>query len=127
MTIEWYDQHGCGGKQPDDPNWVDCQVVIQYSCQGSSRENLIPSDLFPKKFDDDVHESHFKNGRDTDTPAYSDLSRNRDETFEQKYKRKKRNFDRNHEKTGRHESWEYYDACFRRERNNGLFVADRSR
>ena len=127
LTLEWYDQHGCGGRSPNDPNWVDCQIIIQYSCQGDFHRNMLPEDFFSKKFNPDYHQSHFKNGDDSDTPSYRSLSRDRDESLKEKYSRKRRDHRSNHEETGRHESWEYYDACYRRERNNGLFVADRSR
>ena len=127
LTLEWYDQHGCGGKAPGDPNWVDCQVVIQYSCQGEAHRDMIPDNFFPDKWDPEVHQSHFKNGHEADTPAYTQLNRGKSESLVEKYNRKKKDVDRNHQKSGRHESWEYYDACYRRTRNNGLFVADRTR
>ena len=88
---------------------------------------MLPEDFFSKRFNPDYHQSHFKNGDDSDTPSYRSLSRDRDESLNEKYSRKRRDHRSNHEETGRHESWEYYDACYRRERNNGLFVADRSR
>merc|ERR1711868_111114 len=99
----------------------------QYSCQGQSHKNMLPDGLFPDNSESQIHESHFKNGNESDTPAYTALNRNQDEILTQKYQRKRKDFNQNHFKSGRHESWEYYDACFRRTRNNGLFVADRTR
>ena len=33
MTIEWTNQHGCGGNDDTDPHKVNCNMVIQYMCQ----------------------------------------------------------------------------------------------
>ena len=30
MTIEWTNQHGCGGNEDSDPHKVNCNIVLQY-------------------------------------------------------------------------------------------------
>lgn len=32
MTIEWTNQHGCGGSEQGDPQKLNCDIVIQYMC-----------------------------------------------------------------------------------------------
>ena len=105
LAIEWWNQHGCGKKNGDDANWVDCQIVLQYMCQDSSI-------------------STFKNGINTETPGWSTPANG--ETFEEKTERKTDDQDETPE-SGEHETWEYYDACYARDRNRGLFVADQNR
>ena len=33
LTVEWTNQHGCGGNENSDPHKTNCQIVIQYMCQ----------------------------------------------------------------------------------------------
>jgi hypothetical protein len=33
VPVEWTNQHGCGGNLLDDPNKLNCNIVIQYTCQ----------------------------------------------------------------------------------------------
>lgn len=30
LTIEWTNQHGCGGNEDSDPHKLNCNIVIQY-------------------------------------------------------------------------------------------------
>ncbi len=30
LTIEWTNQHGCGGNENSDPNKLNCNMVIQF-------------------------------------------------------------------------------------------------
>ena len=30
LTIEWTNQHGCGGNEDNDPHKLNCNMVIQY-------------------------------------------------------------------------------------------------
>ena len=113
LEIEWWNQHGCGKLDETDPNAVNCQIVLQYMCQNSD-------------------ESTVKNGFSTKTSPWTPgknkqgkESRDNTESYAAKKARKLKDYTNN--KSGQHESWEYYDSCFTRERNNGLFVADRSR
>lgn len=32
MTIEWTNQHGCGGSEQGDPHKINCDIIIQYMC-----------------------------------------------------------------------------------------------
>merc|ERR1712110_1092757 len=107
LAIEWWNQHGCGKKDSTDANWVDCQIVLQYMCHDSSNSNL-------------------KNGIETATPGWSAPSSQESETYDEKQNRKIN--DQNEEPdSGEHEPWEYYDSCYARDRNLGLFTADQSR
>jgi len=36
LTLEWTNQHGCGGNEADDPQHGNCQMVLQYMCETSS-------------------------------------------------------------------------------------------
>ncbi|ELT93315.1 hypothetical protein CAPTEDRAFT_159196 [Capitella teleta] len=33
LTIEWTNQHGCGGNEDSDPHKQNCDIVLQYMCQ----------------------------------------------------------------------------------------------
>ena len=33
LTIEWTNQHGCGGNENNDPHKLNCNMVIQYMVQ----------------------------------------------------------------------------------------------
>ena len=33
LTIEWTNQHGCGGNEDNDPHKLNCNLVIQYMVQ----------------------------------------------------------------------------------------------
>ena len=33
MTMEWTNQHGCGGDENTDPHKLNCNIVLQYMCQ----------------------------------------------------------------------------------------------
>ncbi|CBY06809.1 unnamed protein product [Oikopleura dioica] len=108
LTLEWTNQHGCGRRDANDANWVDCSYTIQYMCQPAGG---------------DFHT--LQNGFDTDTATYTpppmDMEGGQAYLDRMEYD-KERALDK-----GVHESWHYYDNCFKRERNRGLFVADRSR
>lgn len=32
LSIEWTNQHGCGGNEHGDPHKLNCQIVLQYMC-----------------------------------------------------------------------------------------------
>ena len=92
-----------GTSEKDDPNWINCQYILQYSCQKQS-------------------ESTLRNGIDTTRPKYTAVSRDNTETYAEKVARKSGD-EEGSSGSGRHESWEYYDACRQRNRNLGLFRA----
>lgn len=33
LTVEWTNQHGCGGNEDDDQHKLNCNIVIQYMVQ----------------------------------------------------------------------------------------------
>ena len=33
MTVEWTNQHGCGGNELNDPQKQNCHMILQYMCQ----------------------------------------------------------------------------------------------
>jgi len=33
LSIEWTNQHGCGGNEDTNPQKQNCQLVLQYMCQ----------------------------------------------------------------------------------------------
>jgi len=107
LSVEWWSQHGCGKKDENDANWIDCQVILQYMCQ-------------------DADSSTIRNGMDTSTPRFKETKKPSSESYSQKQARKAEDETKS-PSAGRHESWEYYDACFNRERNFGLFTADQAR
>ena len=101
MNTLWM-QHGCGKKE-NDPHWVDCQMILQYMCQDESVSTL-------------------KNGMQTTKPGWSEPKQN--ESYQKKKDRKRKS---RVATAGRHETFEYYDSCFTRDRNGGLFTADQGR
>jgi len=109
MDIEWTNQHGCGGNEDADPHKQNCNLVMQYMCQPES----------VRQDDDDK----IRPGTDTNTQNHNRLNGNQvnTETLNQKENRKSNNVQENR---GLNEPWEWYDKCYNRERNKGLFTAD---
>lgn len=106
LTIEWTNQHGCGGNEDTNPQKQNCIIVLQYACQDDVPE--------PRGGDDS-----FRNGKTTATPKFTKPS-STDETQQQKNSRRSGDLDRDR---GLHESWDMYNKCFTRQRNQGLFTA----
>ena len=118
LTIEWTNQHGCGARNSDDTNYVDCHLVMQYKCESMSEERLHP----------------IRNGYDVSTPDFQIInpSNFNSEDYEEKQARKDQsegpegvNNQAGIER-GRHETWENYDSCRIRNRNHNLFKADQN-
>lgn len=40
LTIEWTNQHGCGGNENYSPQKQNCQIVLQYMCQNEEDSNI---------------------------------------------------------------------------------------
>lgn len=104
LAIEWFNQHGCGLADKNDANWINCQIVIQFMCQESG-------------------DTRMSNGLNTAKPRYTEPTG--EETYVETLARRDTDF-KEVPDTGNHESWESHDACFRRERNRGLFMADKN-
>ncbi|XP_041348276.1 protein DD3-3-like [Gigantopelta aegis] len=107
LTLEWTIQHGCGGNEDTDPQKQNCVLVLQYMCQ------------------DDVNsatgtEDTLRNGVQTKRQDYEKPA-SMEETETAKKKRKTKNVKA---ERGLHESFDWYDKCYMRERNKGLFTAD---
>ena len=114
LGIEWTAQHGCGGserggpKSPeDDPNHLNCNMVLQYTC------NTDPVVVGNNEFALNVE---LKDGRNTGTPnaagSYNDVTSGTTKN------------QNDNDGRGRHESEGWYYECQRRARNKGLFLAD---
>ena len=103
MTLEWTEQHGCGGNEDTDPTKQNCILVLQYMCQES---DLDSTDL--NRLRDTTRQDYTNMGADTKD---AHLSRKQADV---KIER------------GLQESWEFYDKCRYRERNAGLFTADQN-
>ncbi|KAK3738793.1 hypothetical protein RRG08_035673 [Elysia crispata] len=104
LNIEWTNQHGCGGNEDNNPQKQNCALILQYMCQ------------------DDVDSAQgtadsLRNGHVTATQGYAQPNKNNVNAASRKGKDVK--LDR-----GLHEKWDWYNRCYLRERNKGLFVAD---
>ncbi|KAH9496348.1 Protein DD3-3 [Bulinus truncatus] len=97
LTVEWTNQHGCGGNEDTSPQKQNCALILQYMCQ-----------------DDENTVDRLRNGVETTSQDYT--------------KPTKTNFGNgrkiNNVARGLHESWDWYNKCYLRERNKGLFTAD---
>jgi len=110
LTIEWTNQHGCGSEQKSV-----CNVVLQYMCQQHEPElyELNPDDRDPELI---------RNGRSRLTSKYSKKTR-----LNENLTRAQNRYNSDVELArGKHEPWTWYDKCFTRERNGGLFTADQN-
>lgn len=79
---------------------MNSNIVLQFKCQP-----------VPQTVDDDT----LRNGINTNTPKFI-AAKKKDETSQEYSSRKDKDKDINR---GLHESWEWYDKCRRRERNQG--------
>eukprot|EP00049_Salpingoeca_infusionum_P009366 m.156112 g.156112 ORF g.156112 m.156112 type:complete len:746 (-) comp14313_c0_seq4:1450-3687(-) len=192
LSVEWTNQHGCGGNEHTDPHKLNCNLLLQYMCMPEDDmwkvadktrvdcdfECFIPvpnnpdctkkdppcglspiaesdaceaagllwlpthlNDRFncPHKCSDSDAASEvlcggtwsehtsdsdgyirLRDGLNTNTQQFTN-PQNGQLTEEDRFERKDGNIDR---RRGLHESWEWYDECYRRERNRGLFTAD---
>ncbi|XP_074661736.1 protein DD3-3-like isoform X2 [Tubulanus polymorphus] len=102
LDIEWTNQHGCGGNEDTDPHKQNCNIILQYMCQSDAG-----------KLDT------LRNGQVTTSQEYTPPPNT--ETTKQRSARKEKDVETNRVIQ---ESWDWYDKCYSRERNKGLFVAD---
>jgi len=114
MTLEWFNQHGCGKRDNLDTNAIDCHMIIQYKCEAVDKEQAM------------------RNGMSTDRSEYRQPPNPfNSENYEEKQNRYNNNEevnvgDNDGDVRGRHETWENYDSCRVRERNKNLFIADQA-
>lgn len=104
LTVEWTNQHACGGNEATDPQKVNCNIVIQYMCDTDSVTSTgVTGDLGMKVA--------LRNGGSTNSPtepnSYAEAAA-----------------DTGDDQTGRHESKVYYYECKKRRRNEGLLTLD---
>ena len=190
LTVEWTNQHGCGGNDRNDPHKLNCNLVLQYMCipeevremtrETCDQECRVPLDENPDCTDPDapacplspvtnmqrclelgmipmdatLYDKHnCPHNCDTNAGASNEndcsswnehtapggwirmrdgLNTNRQEytkpsngalTEQDRFNRKDGNVV---ESRGLHEDWDFYDECYRRERNRGLFTADQN-
>eukprot|EP01100_Stratorugosa_tubuloviscum_P001849 TRINITY_DN1420_c0_g1_i3.p1 TRINITY_DN1420_c0_g1~~TRINITY_DN1420_c0_g1_i3.p1 ORF type:complete len:608 (+),score=312.09 TRINITY_DN1420_c0_g1_i3:76-1899(+) len=95
LQIEWSSQHSCGHEN------AECELVLQYMCGSNVRDGRTtqtpPDNNDPTK------------GESCDEKISPDpLTGENEQVF----------------KFGMHESYEFYQECKNRDRNNGLFLAD---
>lgn len=105
LTIEWTNQHGCGGC-PRKLQKVNCNLVLQFMCQPN--DGSVPEiDKIRAGINTDKQPFTYQPLQFTSISAQGN----------RKNKNVKNNF-------GLHENWEWYDRCYHRENNKGLFTAD---
>jgi hypothetical protein len=98
MTIEWTNQHACGGNEDDDPQKINCNIVLQYMCDNTETDPAMTVAL--------------RNGGTTNTPTEPNSYAQATAT--------------DNENTGRHESKAWYYECKKTERNGGLLTLDQN-
>lgn len=107
LELEWTNQHGCGGNEDTSPQKQNCHMILQYMCQDDVNMPTGTADTL-------------RNGQKTDTQAYN-RPQSLTETQAQTTARKNNAVQ---QEEVLQEPWEWYDKCFVRERNRGLFTAD---
>jgi len=111
LSVEWTNQHGCGGNEKNDPHKLNCDIILQYMCQttdgaqgGDGKLKAPQAGVIPGA-------ESLRDGFTTQTPAtLGSISDTQTIT---------NNLDKGH-----HESEQYYFECDTRSRNQGLFLAD---
>jgi plastocyanin len=102
LPIEWTNQHGCGGAEQGDPQKMNCNFVIQFTCDTSAAVT------------DETLQVAMRDGGNTNTAdepnTYADVATTQANNAA--------NF------RGVVESEAYYFSCKDRTRNKGLFLAD---
>jgi hypothetical protein len=101
LLVEWTNQHACGGSEKDDPQKVNCNIVIQYMC-----DTNYPNDR--------AMTVALRNGGNTNTPTEPNTYGQTDPATD------------GDTTTGRMESKAFYYECKKRLRNKGLFLADQN-
>jgi len=113
LTVVWTNQHGCGVNEVDNPNKLNCQILLQFMCCDEDKCD-------ERDDDDDLLRDGTQRG-DTDFEQGA-----RDENIQATLKRRRKNNNNNANK-GRQESWDHYNDCRTRDANGGLFLADQRR
>jgi len=45
LSIEWTNQHGCGGNEHGDPHKLNCQIVLQYMCHPDAGKGGVENNI----------------------------------------------------------------------------------
>uniref|UniRef100_A0A0L8HLP4 Protein DD3-3 n=1 Tax=Octopus bimaculoides TaxID=37653 RepID=A0A0L8HLP4_OCTBM len=106
LKLEWVNQHGCGVDDEMDPNKKRCNLVLQYMCQKMNPDDKLDT---------------LRDGVNTNKQNFNENQANPKNHQESKKFKNIVNMN-----SGLHESWDWYDKCYQRERNNGLFTADQN-
>jgi len=109
LPWEWTAQHGCGGNEDNDPNKMNCHLVVQYMCQKADEAGAIV----------DKNINAIRDGTSTNRPQYQAPRNNENKSQFNARKANNLKADR-----GLQEPFEWYDKCTQRKRNKGLFTAD---
>eukprot|EP00051_Salpingoeca_urceolata_P010126 m.123467 g.123467 ORF g.123467 m.123467 type:complete len:798 (-) comp16588_c0_seq2:470-2863(-) len=203
LSVEWTNQHGCGGNEHGDPHKLNCNILLQYQCQPEmddvgnplvertrqdcEHECMKPHPQNPEckwdgppctrvpavldaqscnrmgnvwsneTIDDEYNCPHRctnpanakskaacsgtwgehtngdngvwlnpRDGLNTNRQEFTNANNNQFTAAQpeaQRFNRKDGDVVRTR---GLHEPWEWYDECYRRERNRGLFTADQN-
>ncbi|KAK2171036.1 hypothetical protein NP493_1112g00003 [Ridgeia piscesae] len=108
MTLEWTNQHGCGSGNKRQ----NCNIVFQYMCEETVESDKgTPSD-----------ENMLRNGDTVRTAKYVPRTRPGETEAEMSTRRTQSV----RTDSAQHESWQSYDNCVTRRRNEGLFTADQT-
>ena len=102
LPLEWSIQHGC------DNDELLCTVIIQMLCQPDEMSDAVPG-------------TKMQDGRSEATPRFQ-RPNGHSETESNLEQRRRNDNDNNR---GLHESWDWYNECYQRERNLHLFTAER--
>lgn len=122
LSIEWTNQHSCG----QDNN--DCDIVLQYMCGDDVRTRASSVSFSPSLCvqvrDGFTEEVPNPNNSEQRTPDFCEP------TNPGAGCSKTRHAERNTDPVpkfiyGMHETYDYYERCYTRERNKGLFTADK--
>ncbi|CAF0996235.1 unnamed protein product [Brachionus calyciflorus] len=106
LNLEWTDQHGCGGNLESDPTKQNCDLILQYICQS--------------KDIDSTNIDRIRDGLNTNSQGYTEMAQ---DTLNANLQRKQNDVKLD---LALQETWDYYDNCFYRQRNLGLFAADQN-
>jgi hypothetical protein len=104
LWIEWTVQHGCGTPASN----TACQVVLQYMCASDAQKGH-------------PDETPMRDGKDPDSP-----SRRRTAGGDQQNAQGANLEAADEPERGRHETFESYNNCRKRQRNKGLYTAGRN-
>lgn len=101
LSVEWTNQHGCGGNEATDPYTLNCNILLQYMCDEDETSDTT------RALGVWMHDGQNTNQR-TEPNSFADTDPNEDQTAAE----------------GVHESSGWYYECKMTDRNYGLFHAD---